>query len=199
MSLLTTLNAELNPICHLLALLGADHILHISGVRVKSTLFPAGNNTERRPHAGQASCQFHLPILYHHPDNAGCIVMAWVCGATFLLSDTQINIRQRRYIISLQSLSYLGRNRGLWSLSQIFNHPANQLTSGVSYSTGATMSWLWRITWKTNISHPSQFIYLYAPKGLYSSGILRSVYHYDVKDVSGKHIGPIFKGKAAQE
>jgi len=29
------LNAELNPICHLLALLGAHHILHISMERVK--------------------------------------------------------------------------------------------------------------------------------------------------------------------
>jgi len=29
------LNAELNPICHLLALLGAHPILHISGIRVK--------------------------------------------------------------------------------------------------------------------------------------------------------------------
>jgi len=29
------LNAELNPICHLLALLGAHHILHISSIRVK--------------------------------------------------------------------------------------------------------------------------------------------------------------------
>jgi len=28
------LNAELNPICHLLALVGARHILHVSGVRV---------------------------------------------------------------------------------------------------------------------------------------------------------------------
>jgi len=28
------LNAELNPICHLLGLLGAHHILHFSGVRV---------------------------------------------------------------------------------------------------------------------------------------------------------------------
>jgi hypothetical protein len=28
------LNAELNPICHLLALLGAHHILHISRIRV---------------------------------------------------------------------------------------------------------------------------------------------------------------------
>ena len=28
------LNAELNPICHLLALLGAHHILHVSRMRV---------------------------------------------------------------------------------------------------------------------------------------------------------------------
>jgi len=32
------LNAELNPICHLLALLGAHHILHISRIRVKEDL-----------------------------------------------------------------------------------------------------------------------------------------------------------------
>ena len=29
------LNAELNPICHVLALLGAHRILHISRIRVK--------------------------------------------------------------------------------------------------------------------------------------------------------------------
>ena len=29
------LNAELNPICYLPALLGAHHIFHISGIRVK--------------------------------------------------------------------------------------------------------------------------------------------------------------------
>ena len=33
------LNAELNPICHLLALLGAHHILHVSKMRVKHTTF----------------------------------------------------------------------------------------------------------------------------------------------------------------
>jgi hypothetical protein len=32
---LNYLNAELNPICHLLALLGARHILHVSRIRVK--------------------------------------------------------------------------------------------------------------------------------------------------------------------
>jgi len=30
------LNAELNPICHLLALLGAHHILHVSRIRFKA-------------------------------------------------------------------------------------------------------------------------------------------------------------------
>ena len=33
------LNAELNPICHLLALLGAHHILHISRIRVNNPEF----------------------------------------------------------------------------------------------------------------------------------------------------------------
>jgi hypothetical protein len=32
---LNPLNAELNPICHLLALLGAHRILHVSRIRVK--------------------------------------------------------------------------------------------------------------------------------------------------------------------
>jgi len=30
------LNAELNPLCHFLALLGAHHILHVGSIRVKS-------------------------------------------------------------------------------------------------------------------------------------------------------------------
>ena len=33
---LNPLNAELNPICYLLALLGALHFLHVSGIRVNS-------------------------------------------------------------------------------------------------------------------------------------------------------------------
>ena len=32
------LNAELNPICYLLALLGAHHFLHVSKIRVKSLI-----------------------------------------------------------------------------------------------------------------------------------------------------------------
>jgi len=33
---LNPLNTELNPICYLLALLGAHHFLHVSRMRVKS-------------------------------------------------------------------------------------------------------------------------------------------------------------------
>jgi len=32
---LNPLSAELNPICHLLALLGAHHIFHVSRIRIK--------------------------------------------------------------------------------------------------------------------------------------------------------------------
>ena len=34
-TVLNPLNAELNPICHLLALLGVHHFLHVSRIRVK--------------------------------------------------------------------------------------------------------------------------------------------------------------------
>jgi hypothetical protein len=34
--LINSSNAELNPICHLLALFGAHHILHVNRIRVKS-------------------------------------------------------------------------------------------------------------------------------------------------------------------
>ena len=35
-SFINPLNAELNPICYLLALLGAHHFLHVSRIKVKS-------------------------------------------------------------------------------------------------------------------------------------------------------------------
>jgi ABC-type multidrug transport system fused ATPase/permease subunit len=36
--MINPLNAELNPICHLLALLGVHHILHVSRIMVKSLI-----------------------------------------------------------------------------------------------------------------------------------------------------------------
>jgi len=39
LEIINPLNAELNPICHLLALLAARHIFHISMKRVKYVVF----------------------------------------------------------------------------------------------------------------------------------------------------------------
>jgi hypothetical protein len=65
--------------------------------------------------------QFHLPILYHHLENAGCIVTACVCGGTFLLSDTQINVRQQRYIILLELARIHREEQGVMKSQPIFN------------------------------------------------------------------------------
>jgi hypothetical protein len=39
---INSLNAELNPICHLLALLVAHHILHVSRIRVNKDIGSCG-------------------------------------------------------------------------------------------------------------------------------------------------------------
>jgi len=44
--MINPLNANLNPICHLLALLGAHHILHVSRVRVNIDMSSAFQNLE---------------------------------------------------------------------------------------------------------------------------------------------------------
>ena len=44
---LNPLNAELNPICHLLALLGAHHVFHISWLRVNTGLQSALGSHKR--------------------------------------------------------------------------------------------------------------------------------------------------------
>ena len=41
---LNPLNAKLNPICHLLALLGAHYIFHVSGVRVNGGIWCSFKN-----------------------------------------------------------------------------------------------------------------------------------------------------------
>ena len=43
-TILNPLNAELNPTCHLLALLGAHHILYVSTVRVNIVTFEPHNS-----------------------------------------------------------------------------------------------------------------------------------------------------------
>ena len=64
------LNAELNPICHLLALLGARHILHVSRIRVKATdrpLYPWNDPVPIVLEAGWAHALFRLVLEVSPP------------------------------------------------------------------------------------------------------------------------------------
>jgi len=55
------LNAELNPICHLLALLGAHHILHVSRIRVKYYFSSSVLNMFRTSiHPSSVACDFSV-------------------------------------------------------------------------------------------------------------------------------------------
>jgi len=59
-SYINPLNVELNPICHILALLGAHHIFHVSGLRI--------NNQEYYiVHCGHIWHVFHVFMLRAHP------------------------------------------------------------------------------------------------------------------------------------
>jgi len=44
---LNPLNAELNPVCHMLALLGAHHILHVSRIMVKEKVLETERGSTR--------------------------------------------------------------------------------------------------------------------------------------------------------
>ena len=52
---INTLNAQLNPICHLLALLGAHYILHVSRIRVNVFWSCESHGTIRTVHTTYAA------------------------------------------------------------------------------------------------------------------------------------------------
>jgi len=80
------LNAKLNPICHLLALLGAHHILHISRVRVNTLVF----------------YHYHL-----------CTFRAHSCLSRV---DHERKIRSRRQRTDIGKYSFMNRTIQHWNL-----------------------------------------------------------------------------------
>jgi len=78
----TPLNAELNPICYLLALLGAHHIFHVSGLRVKML----------RGCQNKYFHQFYKFLLYH-----GCNIKMFL--TLQVLHDPQDNFNYLLYNI----------------------------------------------------------------------------------------------------
>ena len=62
LSLFNPLNTELNPVCYLLALLGAHHFLHVSRIRVKRN---ATNVRCNKYAAYPENVQIEVQILRH--------------------------------------------------------------------------------------------------------------------------------------
>ena len=59
------LNAELNPICHLLTLLGAHHIFHVCRIRVKQGNRPLNIRTDTQPPPTGTSSRSHATKHTH--------------------------------------------------------------------------------------------------------------------------------------
>ena len=62
------LNAELNPVCHLLALLGAHNIFHVSGLRVNiavSTVTRLWTGLDERGISFDLSAEFDVQVTMH--------------------------------------------------------------------------------------------------------------------------------------
>ena len=69
LQLINSLNTELNPICHLLAFLGAHHILHISRIRVNRS----GSLTTR---VLENSCK--VKVVCMHNISSYCVWLEYV-------------------------------------------------------------------------------------------------------------------------
>jgi hypothetical protein len=67
------LNAELNPICHFLALLGAHHILRVSRIKVNANVFSVYLLTSNIIIEGLTYFVFIKPIKYVFPLSKGLI------------------------------------------------------------------------------------------------------------------------------
>jgi hypothetical protein len=91
------LNAELNPICHLPALLGAHHILHVSRIRVKLTIVHAlslsvGRAVSESNFIGVACC-LNITCLRGQDfisDIIFCVFYRFLLRQTFTCTDTEI-------------------------------------------------------------------------------------------------------------
>jgi hypothetical protein len=66
------LNAELNPICHLLALLGAHHILHVCRIRVK-----AAGAWRLPPTPSSAEVKEGVELYLYFPTGSSWAVQGW--------------------------------------------------------------------------------------------------------------------------
>ena len=81
---ISSLNAELNPICHLLALLGDHHILHVSGIGVK--LLPEPIDTTMQ------LCRSYIQLYYLFRLYTSAIIRQTSLFLFFLRNDASLKM-----------------------------------------------------------------------------------------------------------
>ena len=88
------LNAQLNPICHLLALLGTHHILHVSRIRVNVLIILSSLCFEHRSVNPQEDLymQFY-GISFMHPYRQSRLWQNVHPACTGLPEDEHLNVR----------------------------------------------------------------------------------------------------------
>jgi hypothetical protein len=149
---LSPLNAGLNPICHLLALLGAHHILHVSRIRVKIIFSPLNAKLNSICHLLALLGAHHIlhvsrirDKIIFSPLNAQlnpiCHLLALLAAHHILhisrirvnkmiclhnnnndLPNFYINIFEKLIFLSLLCIKYLHYNKGI-KFVPLFTHP----------------------------------------------------------------------------
>jgi len=96
MTIINPLNTELNPICHLLTLLGARHILHVNGLRVNTPKLEAIRVKKAQLDAQLILSIFRQPLhvsgvsIAHHQEVQPYVYSNWYL--LFFLDDCWWNI-----------------------------------------------------------------------------------------------------------
>ena len=90
---LNRLDAELNPICHLLALLGAHHILHVSRIWVNfvPSRYAAQVLSECFPNGSICPCYYWYHFCFHIPHSPCSIVITILLLLLLLLYDMDVS------------------------------------------------------------------------------------------------------------
>jgi hypothetical protein len=112
LSLLNPLNAELNPICHLLALLGAHLIFHISRIRVKMQVS-----------SGRLWSMFISTKMYHAFTNHAlwkeyCRVfvtkdLSWICLSLLYVHPPNTHLNLQFITIIIHDVEYNNKGSSL--------------------------------------------------------------------------------------
>jgi hypothetical protein len=139
------LNAELNPICHLLALLGAHHILHVSRVRINilSKIFLNCSQNHKK------SAKNLLPEKIKIE---GVLITKWVaCGITTMSYRSERSEENMVLLVEPNQGRSINKNYLLYFFLSFSSSSSSSSSSSYSYS----VSFFSSFSSSSSVSSPS--------------------------------------------